>query len=258
MSTKLILCKNCIAPFITLVFRHLRLLLFSVILMLLVFSCSTNHKLLSDNYQNDFLKKRVVKKENSREVFTISHKTPNPKSNKPYYWFKNGNIHMSTGNYEGFLINDVYAKFNIQSGLLEKGAFKKGLKTGVWTTWHNNGHRATVTRYKKGIKSGRYVVYDTLGVALVSGKFKKNVKHGTWINVVKKDTLNYKEGVLTIKDTTVRKPFLFKRLASKKEKTAKTKKRKKIKTTKKNVVTKKNKEKGFLYKLFKIQSKNKS
>lgn len=216
MNKKLNLYKNHITLFVGMALRALNLVVFFSFFILL-FGCNSSYKLLRGSYKNDSLERRVIKNAKSKEQFAVSYKTIRPKNNKPYYWFKNGDIHMSVGNYEGLLINGAYTKFNVQGGILEKGWFKNGLKVNDWVVWHKNGRRATVATYKKGLKCGKYVVYDTLGTKVTKGRFKKNVKHGTWVNALKKDTLVYKKGVLKVKDTAVHKFFLFKYFSKNKE-----------------------------------------
>lgn len=276
MNTKLILCKISIMLFTRIIIKSVKGVIFFLFSSFLLFGCATNHKLLSENFQNDLLNKRVIEKINNREELTITHKTPRPKNNKSYYWFRNGEIHISKGAYEGFLVNNSYTKFNKKGGLLKKGMFKVGVKNGIWTTWHDNGSKATLVTYKNGKKRGRYSALDTLGNIVVSGRFKHNLKHGTWINTLNKESLLYKKGVLVLKDTINYKPFLFERILKKytkdsltdkdgirKNKVAKPKlknkqKAKKINKKNKKSTAKKNKQKGIFNRLFNKNTKKRS
>ncbi|RXR31872.1 hypothetical protein EQG68_09390 [Flavobacterium piscinae] len=83
------------------------------------------------------LKKRITDKEYRYEFYT-TQKEVSAKQDRLYYWFKGGAIHSSEYGVSGELLDGEFEKFYLSNQLAEKGVFKKGLKDGLWKTWHWN------------------------------------------------------------------------------------------------------------------------
>jgi hypothetical protein len=109
-----------------------------------------------------------------------------PKKGKNYYWYGTNRIHTTTDDYSGRLLDGTFMIFNETGGLLEKGTFDDGLKTGNWVTWGATGEVNTCIKYRNGfardtiqknliknIPSGKN---DTTGVELPKEKEKKAKK----------------------------------------------------------------------------------
>ncbi|HEY9000690.1 MAG TPA: hypothetical protein VIM89_05020 [Mucilaginibacter sp.] len=69
-----------------------------------------------------------------------------------YYWYSANDIHCTQGGYSGKLLNGTYIEYYPDKNLKEQGSFKKGLKSGVWKKWNNDGTLASVTTWKRGLQ----------------------------------------------------------------------------------------------------------
>lgn len=141
--------------------------------------------------------KREIKQNGFKiTCFVSNKKIKKTNANKIYFWFKAGEIHSSKGNVGGKVLDNNYIKFNKKNNLIEKGAFKLGLKDGDWTSWYKNGNIKNRVLWEKGVKNGYFFSYLSNGKLDKTGFYKKNNKNKTWINHLKKDTLFYNNGVI--------------------------------------------------------------
>lgn len=226
------------------------------------------------------LKKRITDKEFKYEFF-VTPKKPEIKSDRVYYWFKGGAIHTSEYGISGELLNDDFEKFYLSNQLAEKGQFKKGLKIGVWKTWHPNGVLETSIYYNEGLKKGTFYKYTDKGVLLEKGRYRSNKKQGKWINYNSNDTLVYKNDKIVIpknkkskKETEEnaspeqKKPGFFKKMFTKTKKNETVtkedlrdkknqsqKKKEKVKETKSKKGEVTEEKKGFFNRLFSKKKK---
>ncbi|WP_281239381.1 toxin-antitoxin system YwqK family antitoxin [Flavobacterium praedii] len=134
-----------------------------------------------------------------RYEFYVTNKTTTPKANKVYYWFKGGAIHSAQGDFGGDLLNEVFLKTYHSNQIAEKGNFKNGLKVGIWKTWHPNGSLESTQKWSRGLRTGMYNKYDKNGLIEESGCYKNDKKQGKWYDFVKKDTVNFNNGVPALK-----------------------------------------------------------
>lgn len=202
------------------------------------------------SFSDPYSIKRISDKEFRYEFYTTD-KTIKPKENKIYFWFKGGLIHSAQSGIAGELLNNKFVKMYHSNQLAEQGAFKKGLKIGLWKTWYKNGFVESTQKWKSGLKSGEFYHYAEDGSILEKGKYKNDIKHGTWINYVKKDTIVYMNGVV----------FTKKIKPSKEEKEKEKEEKQKTKNTKKTLTkdSNSNNKKGLLKRLFnKKESKTKT
>jgi antitoxin component YwqK of YwqJK toxin-antitoxin module len=79
--------------------------------------------------------------------------TPNIK--KTYFWYLRGKINHNTGNYSGKLMQGNFNVF-LDDKMVISGKFDKGLKTGKWITWFNDGTIDNIILYKNGVKIGKH------------------------------------------------------------------------------------------------------
>lgn len=169
----------------------LSLLYFFITFLLVSFSDPYSIKRISDQ---DF-----------RYEFYVTNKTITPKVNKVYYWFKGGSIHSAQGDFGGDLLNEVFLKTYHSNQIAEKGNFKNGLKVGIWKTWHPNGSIESTQKWTKGLRTGMYYKYDENGLVAETGCYKNDKKQGKWYDFVKKDTVNYNNGVPALKKQKISK-----------------------------------------------------
>lgn len=134
------------------------------------------------------------------EFFTSNVKLKKFDFDKKYFWFKNGNIHVSKGSASGEVLNGLFTKTYISENLAEKGNYSNGLKTGNWITWYENGNQQTVNYWTRGVKNGGFKRFSESGKIVLSGKYRNGKKTGKWIDYVKNDTIIFKRDNLFEKD----------------------------------------------------------
>ena len=178
---------------------------------------------VSGQFNELSLNRKINNKRGYKEIVYVTDKTPIAKGKRSYHWYKSLGIHSSQNNYAGELLDGPYIKYYPGHQLAEKGYFTKGLKTALWTTWHQNGKVSSVMRWKNGRRSGKYIARDSLGSIVELGNYKKGFKNGKWILPLEGRTLYFKKGKLTKIDSTSndsvqKKPSFFKGIFSKKEK----------------------------------------
>lgn len=89
-----------------------------------------------------------------------------PNRSKYYYWFTGQVVNITQGGYGGALLDGTYAEYNYPTMTLNcKGLFNKGVKTGNWLMWYENGQIKSSESWKNGWLHGdRYLYNDTGGV----------------------------------------------------------------------------------------------
>lgn len=154
---------------------------------------------------NNPLQKKKITDVNFRYEFYTTQKDATPKQGIIYSWFKAGAIHTTENGVSGELLHSSFEKFYLDNQLAEKGIFYYGQREGSWKTWHKNGALDTKQYWQDGRKHGAFFSYDTNGNLVEKGVFKKGNKNGKWINFIKKDTLQYRNGVVLIKKVKLNK-----------------------------------------------------
>jgi len=149
------------------------------------------------SFTDPYLIKRISDSSFRYEFYTTD-KRINPKSGKTYYWFKGGAIHNAQGGVAGQLLHDGYTKMYHSNQLAEQGKFDEGLKTGWWKTWYTNGTLETTQYWNNGLKTGAFNHFNDKGELIEKGYFKNDQRHGKWIDLAKKDTVVYKNGVVFV------------------------------------------------------------
>ena len=147
------------------------------------------------SFKDPSLLKRIQDDQFRYEFYTIKDEVTFKKG-KVYFWFRAGKIHHTEQGGAGELLHESYKKYYLSDQLAQMGNFKKGLKTGMWKSWYENGLIKSTQGWFNGLRSGTYYLYDEKGEVTVQGHYKSGLKHGKWIDYVKKDTLNFKMGDL--------------------------------------------------------------
>jgi hypothetical protein len=101
---------------------------------------------------------------NSGDSIIVTHVLPEDKRirtnlSKTYYWYQRGKICHNTGNYSGKLLHGNYNVF-LEDILILSGTFNKGLRSGRWITWNNNGNINKIILYQNGnpkIKKEKFI-----------------------------------------------------------------------------------------------------
>jgi len=115
-----------------------------------------------------------------------------PDITKRYFWYHQGEIKNTQGNFTGKLLHGTYEKFDRDGTLLEKGSFDNGVKDGEWFDWYSNGNMMRHYNWNNGQRVGRFEGYDNKGNKSVVGQFKNGALNG--------NIYYYQDGVETRKE----------------------------------------------------------
>ncbi len=151
------------------------------------------------SFADPYSVKRISDQDFRYEFYTTK-KSISPKLYKTYYWFKGGLIHNAQSGVSGELLNDKFVKTYHSNQLAEQGAFRNGLKKGLWKTWYNNGVLESTQRWSSGVRSGMYNKFDEYGNLIVKGSYTNDLKFGKWIDFIKKDTTIYNKNLIVLKN----------------------------------------------------------
>lgn len=119
-----------------------------------------------------------------------------------YYWFKAGRIHHTQRGYSGRLLNGHFSSFYLTKNLKEEGDFKKGIKSGFWRSWRENGILERSAYYRNGQENGRFFAYGDSGEVKQTGRMKDGKLHGNVKMYVSQDSVTnvyYKNGAMAVK-----------------------------------------------------------
>ncbi|MGE0637863.1 MAG: toxin-antitoxin system YwqK family antitoxin [Bacteroidia bacterium] len=178
--------------------KHLVLLLFAAGI---VAGCSMSTKY--NNSLKDRSHKFTVFQNNERAKIETLPVASSLKANETlvYYWFKNDNVHSSTGGYEGKLLSGNYSVYFPNDNLKEKGQFVNGLKNGRWMEWYEIGKLKAVINWRNGLKQGVHETYDADGLIEMQSNYKRGKLHGKttiYVRGVNKDIRFYDNGIEVI------------------------------------------------------------
>lgn len=83
---------------------------------------------------------------------------------------------------ECMYVNDLQdgAWFYDVNGLMEKGTFSMGLKTGLWKHYYQEETLIFTGTFKDGVPVGKHYFYYNNGTTKKFGKYKKGLKQGDW------------------------------------------------------------------------------
>lgn len=117
-------------------------------------------------------------------------------TDRQYFWFSSNKISHTQGGYSGKLLNGDYNVFYANKNLKELGYFYKGLKSGVWKRWNENGNLQNDYTWNFGKKNGIYHKYDSLGKATETGKYRNDLLNGKQVVLAGDSTriVHYKKG----------------------------------------------------------------
>ena len=124
-------------------------------------------------------------------------KPPKITLKKRYAWLYGDKIGNTQGGYLGKLLDGTYTAYTRGNDLLEKGAYRRGLKIGLWLRWHPNGQVALRQYWKAGVRHGRFAHYHSDGRPRQTGRYKKGQLHGKICHYDENDSIaaiQYKRG----------------------------------------------------------------
>ncbi len=128
--------------------------------------------------------------------------------NVNYYWYRNGELKSTIGDFSGNILHGKYEKFDADGNLRAKGDFLYGVKNGKWKYWNNRGTIDTEEFWKKGFLVERISINDS---TITIQPFKNNVLHGKVVQRKNNELISsvkYYQGKKKVKKT----PRLFVRL----------------------------------------------
>lgn len=122
-------------------------------------------------------------------------------SEKIYYWYSANAVHSTQGGFSGKPLNGFYKEFFITKNLKMEGAFKNGLKTGIWKSWTEEGKLIDWVTWKDGLKNGEFRLYDEKNKVKLIGKYRNDRYEGTVRSFDKDSTHveNYSNGKIVRK-----------------------------------------------------------
>src|SRR6185369_14012722 len=138
-------------------------------------------------------------KDTSYSFHVTNEKVTNFKSSS-YYWYGQGDLRSTQGNYSGKLLHGAFEKFNRNHALIEKGKFENGLKEGTWTRWYPDGKFQSNYRWRNGARHGRFEEYHLGGGISRAGSYSRDKLSGS-VKVYDKngsmtEKLRYRQGKL--------------------------------------------------------------
>lgn len=165
----------------------------AVVVGFVVLSCSQN-LMDSSVYQ-----KISLQQDDTLIEFRITEKKVPVRQNARYHWYRGKSIEKSMGGYSGQLLDGEYEVFDANGNLIEKGAFKNGLKSKTWVSW--DGDRRIYTSFRNGLKNGPYREYEKDHL-MVSGAYRNDLKHGKFKTISADTTMvqNFRNGELSSGD----------------------------------------------------------
>lgn len=94
-------------------------------------------------------------------------------SEKNYFYFYQGQIKSTTGDFLGHLLNGSYRVFDVNDNLLVSGSFSNGVKNGLWKFWNKDGRLLASSKYKNGLIHGKQITYDSNGLVSNVDRYKE-------------------------------------------------------------------------------------
>lgn len=111
-----------------------------------------------------------------KEVFTVTEKSANPKTQRLYHWYQAQRVQQTQGGYAGKLLDGAYSHYSSNKQLIQQGTYKRGLAHGQWKEWRTNNRLAKVEYWRRGEREGGARHYDEKGQLSLQGK----MKDGQW------------------------------------------------------------------------------
>lgn len=115
----------------------------------------------------DYSLKHQVRQDNLTIYFTVrdADKRPvkNLKAEKTYFWYKSQRVLSTQGGSSGALLDGPYESHYNNKQLFEKGKFRKGLKSGTWKSWNEQGRLRKLEHWKGGKQKGKQFFYNDNG-----------------------------------------------------------------------------------------------
>jgi antitoxin component YwqK of YwqJK toxin-antitoxin module len=168
------------APLKTL--RNLRMPLVAVFSLIFINQSYSQQKVLKQAMFDDLEVTNSITKSYQDSTLTFHLKVlddqKNPDFSKRYFWFHQGEIKSTVGNYAGKLLHGSYEMYDRNGTLLEKGNFKYGLKEDTWIKWYPNGNINQHVVWKEGKRQGKFEEYFENGSLQKAGAFKNDKLNG--------------------------------------------------------------------------------
>jgi antitoxin component YwqK of YwqJK toxin-antitoxin module len=135
-----------------------------IFVMLFFFSCAVYGQKMPDSGVN---KIRINESDKTVVAGVVRFDGgPRLKPDLFYYWYSANAIHSTQGGFSGLLLNGPYSEYYLNKNLKAQGAFKKGLKSGIWKSWNEDGTANSVSTWEKGrlVPGGSVSFWEKLNV----------------------------------------------------------------------------------------------
>ncbi|WP_428330291.1 toxin-antitoxin system YwqK family antitoxin [Mucilaginibacter sp.] len=120
-------------------------------ILLIILTMVTGHLFAQEVPGFGFDKVRIVLPDKIIQAETLpAGSAPTAKIGLFYYWYSANAIHYTQGGFSGRLLNGLYTEYYSDKNLKEQGRFDKGLKTGPWKDWNDDGTIINVKNWKNG------------------------------------------------------------------------------------------------------------
>lgn len=107
---------------------------------------------------------RVSLTDRSIEAIVLNkRKAISPKQDRDYFWCIGQRIVATQGGVSGDVLDGPYTEYHPNGQLMTKGWLSKGLRTGSWLEWDEQGRLLRSTGWKDGRKHGRSLIMDMAG-----------------------------------------------------------------------------------------------
>jgi hypothetical protein len=77
-----------------------------------------------------------------------------------YYWYQGGRVFCNQGYFSGCLLHGKYEKFDGAGHLVISGWFDRGVKTGRWLSWNEEGKLVKEEAWREGARNGWTVIRE--------------------------------------------------------------------------------------------------
>ena len=86
------------------------------------------------------------------------------KKDKFYHWYKAQHVMSTQGASAGVLLHGTFEAFYPNKQLAQRGRFQKGLKSGEWLYWREDGTLLRSEHWRNGVLRGQQKTYNEHGV----------------------------------------------------------------------------------------------
>lgn len=114
---------------------------------------------------------------------------------KRYHWFKSQQVISTEGASAGVLLHGSYEAFYGNKQLAMRGRFNKGLKSGEWMFWYDDGSISRLEHWSNGRQQGEQITYAQNGEVTEVVQMRR-WSHSVYANDSLRQIMGNKERIL--------------------------------------------------------------